>query len=256
MKRAVEGYLIILILLCVPGCGKVVDWGKSNFYQGHEYDTYRAMTESYIKSVTLYDQLTTSAHFDVIWLSDQVRTAYADLHGARLAKSTELKDAFLRRQLEENDHFISFYALSIYEVKLGIPESHWSLSLEVDGKTYQPLEIKVVDLPYEYQVFFGTYFNRFKEPYQVRFSARDFEDNLIITPETKEIKLHVRSATKGYTFTWPVVQEEMSDEEVMQEPPVEKPVPKRKRGRKQRVEKEVKNVEQPKPSAHKRRRKK
>ncbi len=131
----------------LPGCGRLIDWGKKNFYQGEDFDNDRKMVEPFVRSVTIYDQLSTRAHFDAIWLSDQVRTAYTDLHSARLAKSEEHKQAFLRRQFEENNYFISFYILSLYEIKLGDPESKWSLFLEVDGKTYHAIELKVVELP-------------------------------------------------------------------------------------------------------------
>jgi len=215
MKREVGFRVItILMVLSLSSCNKIVDWGKSNFYQGHEYDTYVCMAKPFIRSVTIYDQLSTRAHFDALLLSDEVRTAYADLHSARFAKSLEHKAIFLRRQLEENDHYISFYFLTIYGLKLGTPESHWTLILEVDGKQYQPVELKLIDLPYEYQIFFGELYNRFKEPYHVRFDARDLQDHQIITSDTQEIKLHVRSAQAGSVFAWQLKQSKL-DQEVL-----------------------------------------
>lgn len=215
MKRVVGCcFSAVIALLSIPGCGKIVDWSKSNFYQGQEYDTYKDQIKPFIRSVTLYDQLTTQAHFDALWLSNEVRSAFADLHAARLSKSPEHKNVFLRRQLEENNHYISFYILSFYGAKLAAPETHWTFFLEVDGKTYQPAEIKLKDLPYEYQVFFGNLFNRFKEPFHLRFNARDIEDNIIITPHTRDMKLHIRSAQTGYVFTWVLIdtpQEETKD---------------------------------------------
>lgn len=239
MKRAVGYYIIVgLIILSLPGCGKIIDWGKSNFYQGQEYNTYKQMAEPFVRSFTLYDQLTTTAHFNAIWLSDEVRTAYTDLHSARLAKSPEHKNIFLRRQLEENNHYISFYVLSAYGTKLGTPESHWTIYLEVDGKNYQPTELKLVELPYEYQVFFGKMFNRFKEPYHLRFNARDLAGNPIITTNTKNINLHVRSAHTGKALTWELKKDSMPQEPVIFSPVVSEKEPvqkskRHKRGRRQ-----------------------
>lgn len=209
MKRAVGYYATALGLLAVlSGCGRVVDWGKTNFYQGQERDTYRDVAQPYIKSVTIYDQLTTRGMFDALWLSDMVRTAYADLHIFRQGYGDERRNAFLRRQLEENNHYISFYVLALYDAKLSDPSSHWSLFLDVNGNRYQPIEVRVVELPYEYQVFFGSRWNRFREPYLVRFGAKDTNDQLIISPETKELALHIRSAAKEHALVWKIEQAE------------------------------------------------
>ena len=205
MKRAVGCYGTILgVLLVLPGCGRLIDWGKSNFYQGKDLNNYSNQAKPFVRSVTIHDQFSTTGSFDALLLNQEVRTAYTDLHSARFAKSPEHKNAFLRRQLEEMDHYISFYVLSLYEVTLGVPESQWSLFLEVDGNTYAPTELKVTELPYEFQQFFGNKWNRFKEPYFVRFSATDIEDNPIITPTTKKITLHIRSANKGDVLSWNV----------------------------------------------------
>src|SRR5579872_7400345 len=234
MKREVgcRFAMAIIILGIIPGCGKIIDWGKSNFYQGQEYDTYKDRVRPLVRSITLYDQLTTQAHFDVLWLSDEVRIAFADLHAARFSKSLEMKNILLRRQLEENDHYISFYVLSIYGTKLATPESRWTFFLEVDGNTYQPAELKMKDLPYEYQVFFDTLFNRFKEPYCLRFDARDLEDNLIINSNTRSMRLHIRSAQTGYVFTWVLADNAQEDEPVKPQPVVQKSK-RYKRGRRQ-----------------------
>jgi len=202
MKRMIHGYAILIMLVLLPGCGRIIDWGKDNFYQGEQIDNYRCDIKPYMRSVTIYDQFTTRAMFDALWLSDEVRSAYVDLHISRQGKDEMRKNALLRRQLEENNHYISFYVLSLHEEKLGDPESSWSLFLRVNEQFYQPIEIKEIDLPYEYQIFFGKLWNRFKVPYLVRFSTNDTDELPLITPQTETIELHMRSANKEHAFVW------------------------------------------------------
>ncbi len=202
MKRMIHVYVAVVMLVMLPGCGRLIDWGKSNFYQGEQVDNYRCDIKPYIRSVTIYDQFTTRAMFDALWLSDEVRLAYVDLHVSRQGKDEDRKNALLRRQLEENNHYLSFYVLSLHDVKLGDPESEWSLFLRVNEEFYQPMEIKEIELPYEYQIFFGKVWNRFKVPYLVRFSANDADDVPLITAQTETIELHMRSANKENAFVW------------------------------------------------------
>jgi hypothetical protein len=137
-----------------------------------------------------------------MWLSDSIRTAYAQLHTKRMGKDDSQYKAVLRRQLEENNHYIEFYVLSTHEVKLGTPESYWSLFLQIDGKDYIPFEIKEVELPTEYQQFFGKRWNRFKVPYMVKFRIENENEQPIITDLTESLSLFVRSAEKEHAFTW------------------------------------------------------
>ena len=187
MKRMIHVYAAAVMLLLLPGCGRFIDWGKSNFYQGEQVDNYRCDIKPYIRSVTIYDQFTTRAMFDALWLSDEVRLSYVDLHVSRQGKDEERKNSLLRRQLEENNHYLSFYVLSLHEEKLGDPDSEWSMFLRVNDEFYQPMEIKEIELPYEYQIFFGKLWNRFKVPYLVRFSANDADDVPLITSQTEAI---------------------------------------------------------------------
>ena len=191
-----------LFLLLLSGCGRIIDWGKSNFYQGEEVTLYDEKIAPFIKSVTIYDQLETKAHFTVMWLSDTVRTAYAQLHTNRMGKDDGKYKAFLRRQLEENNHYISFYMLSTHEVKLGTPESYWSLFLRAKGADFLPFEIKEVELPTEYQQFFGPRWSRFKVPYLVKFRLNDENEEPILSDTTRSLSLFVRSTEKEHEFTW------------------------------------------------------
>ncbi len=206
-------YFGLGLIVCLPGCGRIIDWGKSNFYQGTNLEDNHKQVEPYLRSTTIYDELSTKARFEVLWLSDEVRTAFANLHSFRLGKDEDKQTAFLRRQLEENSHYVSFYVLSTYGVPLGDPDAKWCIFLGIDGTHYQPVSIKPIELPYEYQLFFGDLWNRFKVPYLVRFSAVDLNNNPIITDETAKIHLFFRSANKQHKFMW----------QLKDTPPIERP---------------------------------
>lgn len=199
---------MLIFLFMLPGCGRVIDWGKSNFYQGEDVKDFTSGVAPFIRSVTIYDQLATKAIFDVLWLNDEVRTSYAHLHMLRQGKDEEKLYAFLRRQLEENNHYISFYVLSTYDVKLGVPESHWSFFLQIDDQEYHPFEVKEIELPYEYQLFFGKGWNRFKVPYIVRFHSEDEDKKPLLADDAKRIAFIARSAQKEHAFVWQLQNDE------------------------------------------------
>ncbi len=203
MKLNRSFFVFVCALAVLPGCGRLIDWGKSQFNQGDEVDEIDKRVKNYVRSIRVYDQITTRGIFDAIWLGDEVRTAYANLHTFRQGKSDEHSKAFLRRQLEENKHSISFYVLSLYEVPLGEPSSEWNLVLKVDDVTYAPVEVKKIELPYEYRLFFGTrHYTRFKESYAVKFNALDINEKPIIDSETTSIELCFRAADRRVALCW------------------------------------------------------
>lgn len=204
MKLNRSFYLLLFAVVLLPGCGRLIDWGKDQIYQGQDCDTSNKRVKDYIRCIKVYDQFTTRGIFDAIWLGDEVRKAYADLYAFRQGKSEEHSKAFLRRQLEENKHYISFYVLSLYEVPLGEPSSEWNLILEVDECEFAPVEMKKVELPHEYRIFFGDHFTRFKEAYLVKFNARNVDDDLIIGPDTESFELKFRAVDRRVGLCWDI----------------------------------------------------
>jgi hypothetical protein len=202
MKLNGTFYFACAMLAILPGCGRLIDWGKETLNQGQEADEINKRVRDYIRSIKVYDQFTTRGIFDAIWLGDEIRTAYADLYAFRQGKSDEHTKTFLRRQLEENKHFISFYVLSLFEVPLGEANSEWNLILKINDAEYVPCEVKKIELPHEYRIFFGDHYTRFKEPYIVKFNAKDVEDNFLISPTTQKIELLFRAVDRRVVLCW------------------------------------------------------
>jgi hypothetical protein len=193
---------LVLMVFILPGCGRLIDWGKSRLYQGSPIAFDHTPVEDYLRWVTAYDQFTTIGSFDALWLTDPVRTVYARENSFREGKSAEHYKAFLRRQLEENNHYISFYVLSSHETPLGDPFSEWKVFLTVDDHVFYPTECKAVDLPYEYKVLLKKRLNLFKESYILTFNAKMADDTPIIAPSTQAVVLHFRRSDKEVTLTW------------------------------------------------------
>lgn len=193
---------ILIIISFLPACTRLVDWAQCNFYQGISLSDACGDPCLLVRSVTMYDQFETVGHFDALWLSDQVRTAYVDLYIRSLGKNEEQKNILLKRQLDENKHFIIFFVLCPYEMPLGETHSIWNLFLEIDGAHFDPIEIKMVELSPIYRSYFGKHYNRFKAAYQIKFDARDIQDNPLINHNTTQLMLHFRSAHKEGTLCW------------------------------------------------------
>lgn len=202
MSIFVRSCVAFMLICTLSGCSKIVEWGHEAFYQGEDIAFNKDLINRYIKMVSVHDQITTVAKFDVLWLGDEIRTEYAKLHTRIAGKSDEQYQALLRRQLEENNHFITFYVLSIYDNPLGDPESNWHVSLRINNKEFAPTEIKVIELAPEYLTFLGEHFSRFRVPYRVMFDAKDFEEAFILREETETIEMYFRSTQKQVSLVW------------------------------------------------------
>lgn len=189
-------HLALFIGVCVlPSCdGGVSDWVNQTFEQGKTHQFDKKLVKKYLKSVRVYDEFNTVALFDILWLSNDIRTTYALLHSDMNGLSREASNAFLRRQLKANDHFLTFYVLSAHDIPLNMTPSLWNMYLKIDGKTYNPTEIKVVEINPEYRAIFGTVLNNHKRPYEVKFDRKDPDGNEIVPSSVKTISFNLSSA--------------------------------------------------------------
>lgn len=195
---------LILSIMILPGCGRLIDWGTSRLYQGNSFKVDLNAVKEHIRWATVYDQFTTVAMFDALWLSTFVRTTFTQEHAFREEKSNEHYKAALRRQLEEINHVIAFYVLSIHEISLGDPASEWAVFLIIDGKKLDPIEVKAVDLPYEYQIFFGNRLTQFKDSYSIKFNAKDIDEKIYLNPDRHTMQLCFRKFDKEVILEWKI----------------------------------------------------
>jgi hypothetical protein len=193
------------IVLLLSGCAAVIDWGHKSFPQNEPIKTDRELVSKYIRSETIYDQFNTQGKFVALWLTDDVRSEYARLHGRIRGSTPEQEKLLIKRQLDEGKHFIAFYVLSLADVTLGESDSIWHLFLKInDTMVIVPTDIKQVDLPNEYKFFFGKHYTRFKVAYRVLFDAKDLEDRCLIDDTTQTLKLVVRSVDREMSMVWEI----------------------------------------------------
>lgn len=208
MKRRLSVYqlcTLLSLLTLFSGC-RHKNWVESIFSQGCKRDSYQQLAYDYLRPLHIYNQFTTMGHFDVLWLANPVRTAYSKIYGRRHCYCADRYKVFLRRQLEENNHYITFYVLGDIPHTRGAllneDESPWSVCLKIDGTVVLPHEIKTVELKPEYQHLFGKAYRHFKVPYQITFEAHDIEGRRLIHNGSQNMKLYFNTINRAACVEW------------------------------------------------------
>ncbi|MBT3456419.1 hypothetical protein HN446_05120 [bacterium] len=207
MRLLAQYSLICFILFSVTSCVRIKKWTKKTFPQATELNDYQSQIKKYRGTVKLYEFFQTKAQFDVIWLSDDVREAYSEMHCRKHGKTGEDEGNVLKRQLERNNFYISFYVLCLRNSTIGKKKSKWSVYLDVDGKKTTVKDVEQVDLPPEYQELFGKKFNKFKTPVLVKFNISDRDGNFVLNPNSKNLKLVFNSPGLEGSIEWELDRE-------------------------------------------------
>jgi len=92
---------VISTVLLLPGCGRIMDWGKRTLYQGEVLNADYAIPRSFMRSAHAYDQFATVARFDVLWLSPEVRTSYVDFNVRLGGRNPDQRALLLKKQQDE-----------------------------------------------------------------------------------------------------------------------------------------------------------
>jgi len=200
--------LVCITLTFFSSCIKHYETVESEFNQGKQLksDSY-AIGRSSRRAITVYDEFETKASFAALYLNDATRKAYVDLYNQKRGMSYAKKEEMLKRALEENQHWATFYVLADVHEKmyasLSEPNAVWTLSLKLhDGSILVPEKIKEVDLEPEYQTFFGSEYNHLKTAYIVTFPITPAQAALLSNAQTSTVVLWMRSPTKEARLQW------------------------------------------------------
>ncbi|MFC1894827.1 hypothetical protein ACFLYH_02665 [Candidatus Dependentiae bacterium] len=199
-------FLIIYSVLFFPSCIKYYKIAKPETNQGKNLPDPHKVVFDNERDVAVYDQFQTRAIFNVLRLSEAIRKAYVDMNVLKNGKDEQTKQALLRRQLEENKHWMSFYVLADIKdkrnVSLNDKNSLWSLFLQLkDGEKVRPISIKEVELEPEYQSMFDYRFNLFKRTYEVKFPVVDLTGNHF-SKNGDDYELVFSSSKKSCEVNW------------------------------------------------------
>lgn len=210
MKHAVVQFLLVCCLLLVlPDCVRVIDWGKRHISQGTKLVTPEERVRTFIRSAKVYDRLSTCALFDVLWLADVVREAYVEVHVQKFGKSDTVRAELLKQEYDDSQRFVSFYVcayMPLNTMPLGDVKSRWSVLLDSNGVLHVPVSVKSVELTPEYAFFLADVLSRYKTVYYVKFDRHDTQGNDLLT--AKELRLVFRSEKRSAAIVWPLHEQE------------------------------------------------
>lgn len=206
MKHIVSTILLLILLSTFSGCYRYINWAICIFDQGEKIDTCVSFANPYIKSVRIYDQFTTLAIFDALWLHEEVVQAFVCAHAEKYGFTHQQYQDFLEQHYQENEPYISFYLLStIYgnnRVLLTDDDPMWVVQLRIGNTLYKPAKIKLVELPHEYRYFFGKRYTVFKKQYLIQFDAFDKNDHALVGPMARELELIFRRVGYETGMIW------------------------------------------------------
>lgn len=171
-------FVVIVCLVAMSSCVPYHKLAKKESPQGILLDDYRDISYNNIRSVSIYNEFETRAHFTFLRMSDAVKKAYTDIYCGRRGIVAHAREEFLKRQLEENNHWVSFVVLADMRdktcVSLGEKNAQWAFALDLGQNIIlAPESIKEIELDPELQLLFGRHFTLFPTAYVLKFSRRD-----------------------------------------------------------------------------------
>lgn len=204
--RVINHGFVLLSGLLLSGCIKYYDLAEAEFPQATKVPSTQVVTDNYKRSVAVYDQFETKAHFDALWLSEDVRTAYVNQFADKRGMTIEAKEELLKRQLEETRHWLTFYVLveqrGQQNTSLSDPLTAWTTSVHIDKHVVAAESIKECDLEAEYQHLFGKSFNAFKSCYLVKFPLNPGQVWLLNKQTYKDMQLMITSPIYKVALAW------------------------------------------------------
>jgi hypothetical protein len=206
MLNKILKFISLGLIVLISGCVPYHKLSQKEFPQGTDLKNSYDVSKLFIRSQSVYDQFTTLAQFDAIWLSDQTRVAYVEMYCKKRGKNEKAKEAMLARQLEENHHWISFYVLAdvreVFNSAMNDKNPVWTPYLKLDKECIEPVSIKEIELEPEYISIFGTKYNSFKTAYLISFPAKNDTTNKMYLDGAKKLNLVTSSVDKSCILQW------------------------------------------------------
>jgi hypothetical protein len=203
MKHSARMLYVVLLCMSLSGCARKFNrWTHGVWYQGVAIPSDIQMPRDCVRSVTVYDQFTTCARFDVLWLSYDMRMAYVKLHSFRKGLSVEEQAALCAQAREEDRLQIVFYILTTLATPFD-DQAQWEVTLHLDnGVILKPSTIAPVTIEPEYKAAFGICYNSFKIAYKCIFKKYDAQGIVLWNQDDVPVQLHFAGLGKQFFLSW------------------------------------------------------
>lgn len=194
---------LLLSLVFLSSCIKYHRVLKDEFPQGEDMQDQRVVAYNYIRTARVYDQFLTEGIFDVLFMSDQVRQAYATMFATRRGLRDEEREKFQADQLKDGEQNVVFYVLAdirtTYADALDGEDAYWSFYIRLnDGRTVAPTSVKQIDIQPEIATFFKHRFVPCKASYVVTFSRQVLGSDY----DAQSLTMIINSPTKRAMLVW------------------------------------------------------
>lgn len=162
--------LLFLISIFLPSCRRIINWGKGTFNQGCNLEEPLKEYRDQVRSVHVYDQLSTLGIFDAIVLTPDLVDYYNKIENKKLNFSGT---AFFVLAFADRTDYKPLNADSTNEWR-------WSVSMMHNDKKFERKYQKCIKLPAEFQFLFGKKWSRFKSAYLVEFDKVKLDGNITL----------------------------------------------------------------------------
>ena len=182
MSKNISRFLnIYFIIILLPSCSRINNLIDKHFFEGCRPCPYFAKAHDYMRTIKLYDQLSTVGIFTALWISKDVINAYKKAYNQQRNLPLDqdldqalIQDSFLLKNKQNN--LIYFYVIGYQpEIEGNIfnvcndNDSRWHISLKIDEQIFKPKKITPVKVDRIIEKMLKPYHNRFNELYEVEF---------------------------------------------------------------------------------------
>lgn len=197
---------LFILLLFLPSCQRIVNWGKVTFNQGCRiWPSGAQKAREYLRSVKVYDQITTVGTFDALLLTEESIKFYVKLYTNKFNFTDKEKIDLKNKELSKLDNVIAFYVLVWQPSKCGETfekeDAYWKVRLDTDLGMFLPNKIKKIELPCGYNLIFDKRFNKFQKAYYLEFNRFD-SNNTDILKSSGRLTLCFSSLMRKTFLNW------------------------------------------------------
>lgn len=168
---------ILLILFILPGCSRINNLLNKHFFESCRPCPYFARAQRYLRTIRLYDQLSTVGIFTALWINQDVLEAYQFAYNQQ--RNQPLDTPLGCGLIKLNNNQLKFYVIGYQPALQGSVfntcdscDSKWYITLTVDDQIYHPASVLPFKADRILEAMLKPYHNRFNRLYEVNFDLK------------------------------------------------------------------------------------